>query len=150
MKIIHMCLANYYTDNYGYQENMLPMQNKLDGHDVTIIASTEMYVNNKELGYVNPGEYKNEHGIKVIRIPYRKILPHRAMRKIRTYTHVYEILKNENPDVILFHGPQSYDLLTVARYKKDNPMTKLYVDNHADRGNSARGYISKNILHKLY
>lgn len=150
MKIVHMCLANYYTDNFGYQENMLPMQNKMDGHEVTIIASTETYVNNKELGYVNPGEYQNEHDIKVIRIPYRRIFPHKIMRKIRAYPNVYKILNSEKPDVILFHGSQSYDLLNVVKYKNDNPRVKLYVDNHADRGNSAKGFISKNVLHKFY
>src|SRR5699024_12102175 len=66
------------------------------------------------------------------------------------YPNVYKILNSEKPDVILFHGSQSYDLLNVEKYKNDNPRVKLYVDNHADRGNSAKGFISKNVLHKFY
>ena len=71
MKIVHCCLSCFYIDNYNYQENALPRQNKLDGHDVSIIASTETFINNTNLGYVQPSQYVNEDGIPVRRIPYR-------------------------------------------------------------------------------
>ncbi|MBS4218989.1 glycosyltransferase family 4 protein [Bacillus sp. FJAT-49711] len=150
MKIVHLCLANFFIDNYGYQENMLTAQNKMDGHDVRVLASTETFINNKQLGYIEPSEYLNENGIKITRIPYRKFLPHKLMVKLRIYPRVYQFLDKEKPDVILFHNPQSWELWTVAKYKKKNPHVKLYVDNHADEGNSAKGFVSKNILHKFY
>lgn len=150
MKIVHCCLSNFYIDNYNYQENALPRQNKLDGHDVSIIASTETYINNTDFGYVEPSQYVSEDGILVRRIPYRKIPIHFIRRKVRSYRGVYQLLEWENPDVILFHGIPAWELKNIAKYKVAHPEIKLYVDSHADLNNSARNFLSKNILHKLF
>lgn len=150
MKIVHCCLSNFYIDNYNYQENALPRQNKLDGHDVSIIASTETFINNTHIGYVEPRTYINEDGIPVKRIPYRKIPIHFTRKKIRSYPGVYELLEKENPDVILFHGVPAWELKNVVKYKVAHPQIKLYVDSHGDLNNSARNFLSKNILHKLF
>ena len=50
MKILHLCLANFYVDEFNYQENILPRINKLDGHEVYILASTETFINNTKIG----------------------------------------------------------------------------------------------------
>jgi glycosyltransferase involved in cell wall biosynthesis len=150
MKIVHFCLCGPYSDNWGYQENIISNYNKRDGHDVIIVASTEAYDNQQKIEYLPPSEYINENKIKVIRLPYRKLAPKKIMSKIRSYLSVYKVLQNEKPDVILFHGPQSWELLNVAKYKKNNQDTKFFVDNHADDGNSAKGFVSQNILHKVY
>jgi len=149
MKIIHCCLSCFYIDNYNYQENVLPRQNKLDGHNVIIIASTETFINNSELGYVEPREYINEDGIPVKRIPYRRIPINFIRRKIRSYRGVYKLLEEEQPDVILFHGLPAWELNTVVKYKRSHPEVKIYVDSHEDFNNSATSFISRNILHKL-
>ena len=72
MKILHLCLACFYIDNYTYQENILPRINHEDGHDVRILASTETYVDNAHLGYVEPAEYVTEYGVPIKRLPYVK------------------------------------------------------------------------------
>ena len=36
MRIAHICLASYFTENMTYQDNQLTNQNVLDGHDVQI------------------------------------------------------------------------------------------------------------------
>ncbi len=150
MRILHCCLAAFYVDNFNYQENILPKQNLLDGHQVKIIASTETYVRHNKLGYVEPSKYTNQDGIEIIRIPYRKILPRFLMIKIRAYKNVFKIIEKFSPDVILFHGVQAYELLTIAKYKKNYPNIKLYLDNHGDFHNSARNYLSRNILHRFF
>ena len=76
MKILHCCLAAFYIDNYGYQENILPKIHTLQGNEVKIIASTETYQKNNVLGYVRPSNYINENQIPVVRLPYIKWLPH--------------------------------------------------------------------------
>ena len=73
MRILHLMLACFYIDNYNYQENILPRINKQDGHDVKIIASVEMFIDNESIGCVEPGRYVNEDGIEVVRLPYKKI-----------------------------------------------------------------------------
>jgi len=150
MKILHCCLASFYIDNYGYQENILPRQNKLDGHEVSILASTETFTNNYELIYVAPKKYINEDGIAVTRVPYKKIFNNFITRKIRKYQGVYQILEEEDPDVILFHGMGAWELLNVVKYKKNHPCVTLYADSHSDANNSATNFLSKNILHKIF
>lgn len=150
MKIVHCCLANFYIDNYNYQENVLPRVNRIDGHDVTIIASTETYINNQKIGYVEPKNYVNSDGISVKRIPYRRIPFHFVRRKIRSYPGVYQLLKEENPDLIFFHGVSAWELRTVVKYKLDHPDVKLYADNHATLENSAKGLFSRYILHGMF
>ncbi|QLY79106.1 glycosyltransferase family 4 protein [Clostridium intestinale] len=149
MKILHLCLANYYIDDYNYQENALVIANKMDNHEVKIIASTETFVENSKVGYLNPKKYITKEGVEINRIAYKKYLPHSIMKKIRNYDNVYNLIDEFSPDVIYFHGISAYELITVAKYKKNNPNVKFYVDNHADANNSGNNFISRFILHKI-
>jgi len=149
MKILHCCLSCFYIDKYNYQENILPRQNKIDGHDVLILTSTETFIDNSKLGYVKPSEYFNGDGIRVVRIPYRSCLPHSIMKKIRSYKAVTKYISDFKPDVILFHGTAAYEIINVAKYKRLHPEIKLYIDSHEDFNNSARGFLSKEILHRM-
>lgn len=148
MKILHVMLSCFYIDGYNYQENVLPRMNKEDGHSVRIIASTETYIDNQNLGYVAPRTYANEDGIDVTRLPYRRGLPHGVMKKLRAYPGVLPHIEAFAPDVILFHGVPAYELLTVARYKKNHSSVKLYVDSHEDHHNSGTNALSKWVLHR--
>lgn len=150
MKILHCCLSCFYIDNYNYQENILPHQNKLDGHDVMILASTETYINNKSFGYVDSSEYYSENDILVKRIPYRYFPIEFISRKARSYLGVSKIIASFAPDVILFHGLCAYEIITVAKYKQAHPEVKLYMDSHEDFHNSAQNFLSKYVLHKIF
>jgi 1,2-diacylglycerol 3-alpha-glucosyltransferase len=149
-KILHICLANFYVDNYSYQENILPMEHKNLGYEVTIIASTETFLDNERLGYVDPSYYVNEHGIEVYRIPYSWYLPKILMKKIRSYTGLTEKLKILSPDIIFVHDVQFLDAFKIKKYVSKNPNVKVYVDCHADFGNSARNFLSREVLHKVF
>ncbi len=146
MKIVHCCLSCFYIDGYGYQENELVRQNVKDGHEVTVIASTETFGDDRKLTYLKPGEYVGAEGAKVIRLGYAKI-PMLLARKLRINPGLMSLLKSEKPDVILFHGLCGWELLTVAMYKKLNPKVKLFADSHEDRHNSATNFLSKYVLH---
>lgn len=150
MRILHLCLSNFYIDDFNYQENLLPRQNKADGHDVAIIASTETFVKPGKIGYVKPSCYIGKDGIKVTRVAYKNILPHFIMTKVRSYRHIYEKITEFAPDVILHHGVSSSELLTLARYKKEHPKVKVYLDSHEDYNNSALNYISRELLHRRF
>lgn len=149
MKVVHVCLSCFYIDGFSYQENEIVRQHINEGHDVTVIASTENYKDN-QLTYVKPSTYIGNEGAKVIRLAYRKFLPHKIMKKLRLHHSVYETLEAEYPDVVMFHGLCGWELLTVSKYCTNNPSTIFYVDSHEDFNNSARNFISKNVLHKLY
>lgn len=150
MKVLHCCLSCFYIDNYNYQENMLVREHVRAGHDVLVLASTENYDAQGQLSYSAPGRYPGGDGAEVLRLPYRKLGPHALMKKVRAYPGVYQQLRAFNPDVIMFHGACAWELLTVLRYKKNNPSVKLYVDSHEDFNNSARSFVSKNVLHRLF
>ncbi|MEG1201499.1 MAG: glycosyltransferase family 4 protein [Comamonas sp.] len=150
MKIIHCCLSNFYIDGFNYQENMLVREHVRAGHEVLVLASTENYDAQGQLSYSTPGRYSGSDGAEVLRLPYRRLGPHALMKKIRAYPSVYKQLYAAKPDVIMFHGACAWEILTMLRYKKKNPSVKLYIDSHEDFNNSARGFISKNILHRLF
>jgi len=150
MKIAHICLSCFYIDGHAYQENELVRQHVEDGHEVTVIASTEVFDSSRRLNYVEPRSYDGQDGALVIRLPYRRLLPHKLMRKLRMHPGVIELLRDIKPEVVLFHGMCGWEMIAVTRYKRENPDTRLYVDSHEDWNNSARNWISKNLLHKLY
>lgn len=150
MKILHVCLSCFYIDNYSYQENILPIKNQFDGHEVKIIASTESYIDNLKLGYIEAKSYQTNTGINIDRLPYDKILTDFISYKVRKHNEFKNKLKELKPDVILFHGLSGWELLTVAEYKKNNPYIKFYVDSHADFNNSSTNFLSKYLLHKVF
>jgi glycosyltransferase involved in cell wall biosynthesis len=150
VKIAHLCLSCFYIDGFGYQENELVRQHVIDGHDVVVIASTEAMGADRRLTYVEPSTYMGKDGANVIRLPYRKFLPHKIARKLRPHPGVIRQLEDINPDVILFHGLCGWELFSVAKYKRMHPHVKLYVDSHEDQNNSARNYVSLHLLHRLY
>jgi hypothetical protein len=150
VNIAHLCLSCFYIDGFGYQENELVRQHVIDGHDVTVVASTENFDADRRRTYVEPSTYMGKDGAKVIRLPYRKFLPRKIMRKLRPHPGVFRLLEEIDPDVILFHGLCGWELFAVARYKRKYPRVKLYIDSHEDSNNSARNFVSKYLLHRLY
>jgi glycosyltransferase involved in cell wall biosynthesis len=149
MRILHCCLANFYVDNYSYQENILPKMHKLQGHEVRIVASTETYNSKLRLEYVKPSSYVNEVGIRVSRLSYSKLLPHFISKKLRIYRGLRNELIEFKPSIIFMHDCQFLSILTIRRYKRENTEVRLFVDGHTDLINSARNWVSRNVLHKI-
>lgn len=148
MKIVHLCLGAFYPDNHSYQENMLPKFHKKLGFDVEVIASQETFDENGYISYMNKvGSYQNEYDIKVTRLKYR--LPHKLNHKLKIYKGVYQTLEEAKPNIIFIHNCQFLSIYTVIRYIKINPKIRVYVDNHVDFSNSAKNWVSKNLLHKI-
>lgn len=150
MRILHLCLANYYVDGYAYQENVLPKINREDGHDVRIIASTETFIDNQRLGYLCPSEYITEYGVPIKRISYVRILNQLLTIKIRAYPHLYEEIESFLPDVIMIHSLGFWSVKDVTRYKKNHPNVKLYADTHAAAYNSGTNWFSLHVLHRIF
>ena len=150
MKIIHLCLSNFYYDNFSYQENLLVQQNVKDGHIVNVIASTESLDKNGKVLFLSPSSYMGSDGAHVIRLPYRSLIPKKIQNKFRSYEGLLKELVNFKPDIIYFHGLSAYELINIKRYKIMYPKTKIILDCHSDKYNSANGFLSKNILHNLF
>lgn len=149
MKILHCCLAAFYIDGYSYQENILPREHRKSGNTVSIIASTETFLDNNCLGYTNASKYYNEDDILVTRLAYSKILPHFIMKKLRVYKGLKVALEEFNPDIIFLHDFQFIDIRHFVKFVKRHPNTKIFIDCHTDYNNSAKNWVSKCILHKI-
>ena len=132
MRILHCCLAAFYIDDAGYQENILPKMHKLQGHDVSIIASTETYIDNKKLGYVAPRQYLSGDEIPVTRLGYSRWLPHALAKKVRSYPGLTSALEQANPDIIFLHNCQFWDTHKIINFVREHPNVKVYVDGHSD------------------
>lgn len=150
MKIVHICLAGSYNDGWSYQDNLLSQYHKELGNEVSII--TTPFVNGKrseEYEYFKVGEYINEFGIKIVRIPLIVSKKNKIIMKLRMYKGTFKAISKESPDVLFVHGVQFWDIRKVIKYKKNNPNVRLYIDNHADFSNSAKGWFSYHIIHKI-
>lgn len=150
MKILHLCLSSFFPDGFAYQENILPRINHEDGHEVRILASTETYIDNAHVGYLEPSEYVTEYGVPIKRLPYVKAGPNFVTIKFRKYPHVYEEIAAFAPDVIMSHGLSYWSVLDVIRYKKDHPEVKLYADTHTAAYNSGTNWLSLHVLHRFF
>ena len=149
MKIVHLCLACFYIDNYAYQENMLPKYHKLMGFDVSVIASLISFDKNGNLCFLeSAGEYVSNDGYKVIRLNFKKYFKS-FFRIIKSYRKTYFTVEREDPSIIFIHGSQFWDIRQIVRYKKKHRNVKVFVDNHGDFINSGTNWISRNILHKI-
>lgn len=147
MRILHVCLGGPFTDNRNYQENLLTKYHKKLGYEVTVITSQWVWNRNGELEISQSHDYINNDGVRMIRIPMKG--KEDFNKKFKRYKNVYKLISNSEPDIIFVHGCQFLDIKYVVKYVKLHPHVKVYVDNHADFSNSARNFLSKNILHKV-
>lgn len=149
MKILHVCLASFYIDNYSYQENILPKYHKLQGNDVTIIASLESFDSSGKKCYLEKGSsYINENNIPVIRLNYKGIKT--IAKKIKIYKNTFNTIVECDPDIIFVHGVQFRDVLKIRKFYLKRKKVTIYIDNHADFSNSARNWLSYYFLHKIF
>lgn len=148
MKIVHITLAGAYTEKMTYQEVLLSDENIKAGHDVIVIASCYCYENGKIIK-VKPEDTILPNGKRLIRLRYCHYINDYISEKVRRAKSLYKILSQIKPDVIFYHDVEGFSLMTAAKYKRNNPNTKFFVDTHSDKHNSAKGFISKYILHKM-
>lgn len=147
MKIVNIALIAPFTEGWSYQENLLTKYQARLKHEVYMITTCFMWDSEGNLREVQPGETINSDGVHVIRCRYKH--GRNINSTIKSVFGLYEILDKIRPDFIFIHGVQTVDIGTIVQYLKKNKMCKVCVDNHADKSNSARTWVSKNILHKI-
>ena len=150
MKVLHACFNMGYSDGLNYQENCESKWHKRMGYDV-VILSTE-YCFEKGIWGKSSGlnDYWNKDGIHVIRLPYLFCVPYNMNRQLGFFKGTYRKLVDEKPDYICIHNMQFQDIRAFIKYKKNYPNTKIFVDSHSDYSNSARNWLSRNILYRFW
>ena len=149
MKIVHICLACFYVEGMGYQENILPKMHKMMGHDVTILASDFTFEPSGKIQKRALGDYINKDGVKVKVIEKKSGLPFLA--RYRIYKGLYYELEIEKPQIIFVHGGQFHPVKDIVEYVKKNNV-KLYIDQHGDYYNTPvndiKGFIWQKIIYR--
>ena len=131
MKIVHVALAGPYTDNWSYQDNILPRVQHRQGHEVTVIATCFKHENDDRIVPTPPGDYHLDDGVRVIRVPLSQTgLRGKLNRFLRPY-NIYPLLRSLQPDLIMLHslgiGESNRQ---IERFIKENPTCILVGDNH--------------------
>ena len=146
MIICHLCLNGPYNENWNYQENILPKYHAKQGHTVYQIVTPYMWKGTEQV--ISPDkEYINDYGVHIIRMDAHKGII--GGTRFNRYPKVKKELEKISPDILFIHDVQCLDMTVVAEYLRDNPTCIAYADNHSDFSNSARNWLSRNILHKI-
>ncbi len=148
MRILNICVnADSYTDGLSYQDNLLPHYQKELGYEVFLLAPEYEIGESGQCQKSSRKEYVDENGIHIKRLSI--IGNHEQTYRFKRFYEFYQNINTVNPDIIFCHSIQFLDYDLVIKYKRKHNSVKLYVDSHADFGNSAKNWISKNILHKV-
>lgn len=128
MKIIHIAPNAPYNEGWSYQENYLPRFQADLGHEVLLIVTNQEHRD----GHICETDCTDQvslDGFRVIRRRQDKVkLP--IIGRALTKLEVYDILKQEKPDFIFYHGLVSATIFQVCRYKKTNyPKCVVVQDN---------------------
>jgi len=149
MIIVHIDLTGTYNEEMNYQENLLPRVNVSHGHKVFFITTCYQWKN----GYTEEtrkGRYDLLDGVHLIRIPYKRFCFGLIEKKLRIVTNLYKLLESLAPDIIMIHCIQTMECYTIIRYVKNHRDVKLFADSHTDFNNSARSFLSREVLHRFF
>ena len=147
MKITHVCLPGCYCEGCTYQDNLLAKYHRKMGHDVDVVASRQSFgADGRPCLVAGTEEYINADGIHVKRLEYA--VPQRMGRRLGKCIGLREELERSAPDILFVHGMQSVEGAVFARYVREHPGIRMFMDNHADYSNSATNWLSKYVLHR--
>ena len=146
MKIVHICLACFFVEGMGYQENLLPANHVAMGHQVYVLTSDYAFNSKGEQIKKNKDKYENDDGVQV------EILDAAngkgLFSRFKIYKDLFESLERISPDIIFVHGLQFLSYKDVLKYVKRNPNVKLYADNHADYYNTPVEKFTSQLVHR--
>ena len=150
MNIVHICLVEGYTEGLNYQENMIIKYQAKEGHNVSLLTTDHCFHEGVWGLCRTESDYINPQGVRIIRLPFLLPVPYAVNRKIGLFKNTMKYLEELKPDVIFVHNLQFQDIRSIVRYKKKNPQTIIYADNHSDFSNSARNWAARNILYRFW
>lgn len=149
MNIVHVMIASFFKEGYGYQENIITKKHVELGHNVSIITYDRFGLFKDILKGKDCGDYLNRDGVHVYVLPKNMS----SVKKIPIlmfcfpYTKGFErLLSSLSPDIIFVHSLQSQESLQVLKYKKRHPSVKLFFDHHADYYNTPVRTIPQKIV----
>lgn len=148
MKIVHVQMTGPYTENFVYQDNLLPACHAKMGYEVCFFVTCYQW-NQGKIVRSKPEKKKSNEGVIFERLPFQSFGSDFLTRKIRWAPKLYDRLCEFQPDFIMMHDYQSLSTYSVCRYIDTHPGVRLVIDCHTDVHNSATNWLSREVLHKL-
>jgi glycosyltransferase involved in cell wall biosynthesis len=140
MKIIHLC--DYIQPKLGYQEYYLAKEHAKMGHEVTVVTSDRYYPFKDYKNTVEKILGPRIVGVKTEKIDGFKIIRLRTFFELGTRVWLCGLekeIKKINPDIIISHGMQDFNVLRAALYKKKK--YRLICDDHSLFSEEKKGII---------
>ena len=149
-KIVHVMIASFFKEGYGYQENILTKKHVELGYDVSIITYDRFGLFREILDGKESGDYINKDGVHVYVLPKNKSVIKRVpiLMFCAPYTlGFYDLLSRLEPDTIFVHSIQSQESLQILKYIKKHSNVRLFFDHHSDYYNTPVTTIPQKIVH---
>lgn len=147
MRVLFLCTGNQFNPYMLYKENYFIKAAVENKDEVIVIASQYMYVEGV-MGKVETGIEERE-GYKLIRVPYHFFINRYITEKIRKVDNFQSMVINIAPDVLFVNCPQIYNITDMKNIKRALPKIKIILDFSTKYINSARNFLSKNVLHRM-
>lgn len=150
-KIVHVMMACFYKNGFGYQENILPAKHRQLGYTVEIVTYNQGGDASYNNGIGAPLTYINPDSIPVHVLDVNKSLSSKVpiLKLFCSKTSgLYEKLESLSPEIIFIHGIYSIDNLDVIKYCKQHRNVQLFADNHSDYYNAPLTPLKNKILRK--
>jgi len=141
MKIIHLC--DYIQPKLGYQEYYLAKEHAKMGHEVTVVTSDRYYPFKDYKNTVEKILGPRIVGVKTEKIDGFKIIRLRTLFELGTRVWLCGLekeIKKINPDIIISHGMQDFNVLRAALYNKKKKY-RLICDDHSLFSEEKKGII---------
>lgn len=146
MKFLIWTTGNAFTPSMLYKENYLIKAAIMNGDDVVVFANEYTYIQGK---LAKVSQIEDVDGYKLKRFAYDSFGHSALTTRIRKIKGIENEIINERPDLIFINCAQIYNLKNLHEIKSALPYVKIVLDFSTKYLNSARNWLSKNILHKI-
>jgi len=150
MKIAHIDFSGTFNEDMTYQENMIAKYNVADGHQVLVITTCYLWDNEGKIVKIREESKVSADGYSLVRLEYRHLFNEFISRKIRDIDRgkLIGILDAFSPEIVILHCFQTRAIKYITSYCGQHRI-KFVVDTHSNFYNSARGILSKYLLHRF-
>lgn len=146
MRLLIITTGNNFTTSMLYKENYIIKAAIEKGHEVKVIANMYTYINGEtcKLKFA-----EKDLPYSLVRLPYMFVINDFITNKIRRCKGYLNEVLDFRPDLIFINCAQVYDVLYCKDIKRALPNVKICMDFSTKFINSARSFLSREILHKV-
>lgn len=146
MKFLIWTTGNNFTPSMLYKENYLIRAAINNGDEVVVFANEYTYIQGKS---TKVSKTESVDGYKLKRFSYQSFIHPILTSRIRKIKGIEKEIISEKPDLIFINCSQIYNIKNLGKIKSALPNVKIVLDFSTKYLNSARNWISKNILHRI-